>query len=363
MIHLVGRATDAVFSFLGPATAALADAGVAQTVVLFDDPRDAHLFPRFHHSVELLLMPFDRSPMRRWRQALATFRASLDRGPVRAVHLHGLLPCLFGARAASASGPEVPVFFSPHGSKLLGPQRAAGTVLLWLFRPLGGPWRQQAIASVGADARRLTAVTRQSVELLESPVSAAFFQAERAEAERPLVVTGSRTQDPASAELFARMAVLLGDGERGLDFHWIGTVDPESAARLKAAEVSVFDETSDTGRAHRLAAGWVFLAPGGGLGFPVFLAEAMAAGLPCVAIDTPYHRDLIRDGDTGYLCGTEEDALDRIAQLVDSAPQRHQFGASARAEAQRRFSDVKFRGSLLSLYRRVLPGGNPSVEP
>ncbi len=34
MVHLVGRLTDEVFSFLGPATEALAGSGLAQTVVM-----------------------------------------------------------------------------------------------------------------------------------------------------------------------------------------------------------------------------------------------------------------------------------------------------------------------------------------
>jgi glycosyltransferase involved in cell wall biosynthesis len=355
VVHLVGRVTDEVFSFLGPATQALAESGVQQTVVLVDDLRFRHLLPRFHDSVELVLTPAARNPVRRWQWALEAFREVLRAGPTKVVQLHGLLPCLIGAWVARRSGIEVALHYSPHGSTSRGPLASAGTLLRWIAWP-GVPQRP-ALATLAAEGQAEATPPRHPVDLVESPVSAEFFAAARNEARRPLVVTGNHINNPRSAELFAQLAVLLGGEDLGLGFNWVGTVDHGSMVRLKAAQVGVFQARTASERASRLAAGWVYLAPGGTSGFPSLLVEAMAVGLPCVAVDTPYHRDVIRHGETGYLCRTEQEIVHCIAQLIDSQELRLQIGQAAREEAQQRFGETTFRDSLFAAYDLPIESG------
>jgi glycosyltransferase involved in cell wall biosynthesis len=345
VVHLVGRVTDEVFGFLGPATRALAECGVQQAVVLVDDLRFRHLLPRFHDSVELVLTPAARNPLRRWQWALEAFREVLAAGPVRAVQLHGTLPCLIGAWAAKRTGVEVALHYAPRGSASYGPLVDTGTLLRWITASDDTPQRPALPLQPGID-------------LVETPVGPEFFEVERNEARRPLVVTGNQFNNPRSAELFAQLAVLLGGEDLGLGFNWIGTADQGSMVRLKAAQVGVFPVRSAAERAQRLAAGWVYLAPGGSRGFPSLLVEAMAVGLPCVAVDTPYHRDVIRPGETGFLCTSEREIVGCIAKLVDSPELRQRMGAAARAEADRRFGEAKFRDSLFAAYHlRVEPRG------
>lgn len=352
VVHVVGRVTDEVFSFLGPATAALAASGLAQTVLLHDDVHCRHLLPRFERSIDLVLLPADGGPLQRWQRSLQALRKAVERPGLKAVHLHGFVPSLLGAYVARSMKLDVPMYYSPHGSKSLASLRRLGAFILWALRPFVGSLREQrAIASVAADARALHSLTdTQSIEVAESPVADAFFDVERHEVHHPLIVTGSRVQDARTAELFAQLAVLLSDEVLRLSFNWIGSTDRNSQLRLKTANVSVYDVTRDEDLASRLAAGWVYLAPGGTRGFPVFLAEAMAVGLPVVAVDTPDHRDIIRHGETGFLCRTEEEILHSIAQLIDSPALRTEMGQAARAAARKRFSEARFRDSLLSAY-------------
>jgi glycosyltransferase involved in cell wall biosynthesis len=346
VVHLVGRVTDEVFSFLGPATQALAESGVKQVVVLVDDLRLRHMLPRFHDGVELVLTPAARNPLRRWQWALEAFGEVLRAGPTKVVQLHGLLPCLIGGWAARRAGVAVALHYSPRGSTSLGPLASAGALLRSIARP-DVPERP-ALARLAA-GRQTAGTPHAAVDLVESPVSAEFFAVPRNEARRPLVVTGNHINDPRSAELFAQLAVLLGGEDLGLSFNWVGTVDHGSMVRLKAAQVGVFQVRTASERASRLAAGWVYLAAGGS-GFPSLLVEAMAVCLPCVAIDTPYHRDVIRHGETGFLCRTEQEIVQCIARLVDSPELRRQIGQAAREEAEQRFGEAKFRDSLFTAY-------------
>jgi len=74
LVHVVGRIDASVFSFLGPATATLAEAGIAQCVVWIDDPRSAYLLPRFDPRVELRPVTDAGGVLRRWRTFAAVVR-------------------------------------------------------------------------------------------------------------------------------------------------------------------------------------------------------------------------------------------------------------------------------------------------
>ena len=348
VVHVVGRVTDQVSSFLGPATHALARAGREQAVVMIDDLRHRRHIAGLHDAAELVMAPARRNPIEQWRALSQACRRTLLSSPLQALHLHGLWPGLVGARAARAAGVTAPTFFSPHGSRSIAAPRGLGALVLLAARPLLGPAGSAAIVNVQQEA---SAFGRwKSAEVVESPVGDVFFLQPRHEARHPLVITGGRTQGARSAELLAQLAVLLSGEDLRISFNWIGTVDEVSRVRLGAAGVSVFDVSSDAECAARLAAGWVYLASGGTRGFPVFLAEAMAAGLPCVALDVPLHREMIRDGETGYLCKTERDMIVRIATLIDDPALRTRIGQAARLEARRRFGESQFGIKLLAAY-------------
>ena len=348
VLHVVGCVTDEVFSFLGPATHALARSGVDQSIVMIDELRYRHHLVDLHESAELVLTPRMRNPIKQWQAVLRSCRTALAGGPLRATHLHGLLPCLVGAWAVRRSGRKVPIFYSPHGSKSIGTLRFIGALALWLFRPVLRPSGSGAIVNMPQETRAFG--NWRTVKLIESPVDDAFFSTRRNEARHPLIVTGGRVQTARSAELLAQLAVLLSGEDLRVSFNWIGSVDPVSQIRLHTANVGVFDATASVDCAARLAAGWIYLAPGGTRGFPLFLVEAMAVGLPCVALDCAQHREVIVDGETGFLCDSGRDMIECIATLIDSPALRARMGEAGRQQAQRRFARSEFGAKLLAAY-------------
>ncbi len=257
VVHVVGPVTDEVFSFLGPAAQAVARSGRDQVVVMIDELRCRHHVANLHESAELVMAPRKANPFKQWAAMREACHKALSSGPLHAVHLHGMLPALVGAQAVRASGIQVPMFFSPHGSSVIGSLRSLGRLgrLAWL---LLGNRRPAAIVNVPQETTAFE--TWASSELVESPVSQLFFDVPRREARHPLVVTGGREQNPRCAELYAQLAVLLsGEEELRISFNWIGAVDAVSKQRLNAAGVGVFDVQADADCAARLAAGWVYL--------------------------------------------------------------------------------------------------------
>lgn len=348
LVHVVGQITDEVFSFLGPATHALARSGREQAVVMIDELQHRHHVASLHESAELVMAPRFRNPVKQWRAMYEACETALGGGPIHAMHLHGLLPGLVGMQVARSFEQKVPVFFSPHDSRSISTLRSVGKLMLLFASPLIRPSRSTAIINMPLES--IAFENWKSAELVESPVNEAFFSAIRNEARHPLIVTGGRVQSARNAELMAQLAVLLSGEDLRISFNWIGTVDKLSRVRLNAAGVSVFDVASDGECASQLSPGWIYLAPGGTRGFPLFLAEAMAAGLPCVAFDCAQHRAMIRDGESGFLCATEREMIERIALLIDDADLRARLGAAARADAKRRFSESDFGPKLMSAY-------------
>ena len=351
VVHVCGRVDDALFSFLGPATAALAEAGLAQCVLMIEDPRHAYLLRRFDPRVEVLAVPADGPVLAHWRVLGKALRALVRERCLRAVHLHGLAPLVWARGIARSAGPHVPVYFSPHAAPGLGPRAAFGLRAGRLFRGLLVADGQRTIVNMLEEAAAMHRATQAPVEVVESAVPDIFLRTPLHEAKRPLIVTGSRSDDRRSVELFAQLAVLLTGTDLGLSFNWIGKLGEASVARLKAANVGYFEVEDDAEIASRMAAGWIYLAPSGSTpGFPVFLAAAMALGLPCVVFGSPEHSDLVRDGETGYLCRNDAEVMHRIGRLIDEPVLRRQIGQAARDEAASRFSPERFRDSLLAAY-------------
>jgi glycosyltransferase involved in cell wall biosynthesis len=63
------------------------------------------------------------------------------------------------------------------------------------------------------------------------------------------------------------------------------------------------------------------------------IGEAMAAGLPVVAMDNPCERTIIKEGVTGFLCKSEEEYIDNIVHLYHKPQLRKWMGQNAREAA------------------------------
>lgn len=68
-------------------------------------------------------------------------------------------------------------------------------------------------------------------------------------------------------------------------------------------------------------------------GLPANILEAMYCGLPVVASRIKGHTDLVREGETGFLCEGEAQWVDRLTQLTADADLRRRMGAEGMRDA------------------------------
>lgn len=350
VVHLATHLDRGVLDLLGPATAALSRSGSGQTVVLIDHADDRPLLPHFADSSDIVLVEPRRNPLTQWRALGAAFARTVLVQRPDTVHLHGPIAGLLGERVLAELASKTPAVHSQHGGGVRGTLKPLAALAQLLGRNGRGAATARALGHGTAEGELLEALGHQSVAVVEGPVDGAYFDVTLHAARHPLIVSASRTGDVRSAEAFDQLAVLLGGDALGLAFNWIGPVDAVSAARMKAAAVGVFDSAQHSERATRLAAAWMFVGLAGRRSFPLCLAEAMATGLPCVALDTPAHRSLVRHGDTGYLCRSQAELIDRIALLADTPSLRERMGRAGRALALERFGQARFEHTLFAAY-------------
>jgi phosphatidylinositol alpha-1,6-mannosyltransferase len=83
-------------------------------------------------------------------------------------------------------------------------------------------------------------------------------------------------------------------------------------------------------------------------GFGLVYLEAMAHGLPCVGSDEDAAREIIVDGETGYLVKQSDQAAlrDRLIGLLTDATLRRTLGLGGRARLAREFSYDRFSSRL-----------------
>lgn len=179
----------------------------------------------------------------------------------------------------------------------------------------------------------------------------------------PLIITASRLAKEKSVgmvlEAFAQVA-----SHRPASLLVVGGGPEEEALRARASVLGLEDRIRFAGLLpHRralecLAAGDLFLYASQTETQGLVVAEAMAAGLPVVAVAASGISEAVVDGVTGALVPADADALaGRAEEILDDPPRRTAMARAAR-EAVRPFRTDVVTDRIIALYESVLQGGS-----
>jgi glycosyltransferase involved in cell wall biosynthesis len=217
------------------------------------------------------------------------------------------------------------------------------------------------VASGHAEARDMQRLMRREAFTLYPAVDAEFFNVEPVAEAEPLVVAMGRGRKDSGDAWFGELAArFLFAGEKAR-FVWIGGCEPAVQERLQAAGVTVTGWLPDADVCALLARARVYVQASRWRKTPRSLLQAMASGVPCVALDVAAHREVLRHGDTGMLSGDVSDMAFQVKNLLDDVSLGWHMGAAARREASARFALPRLRQSLLALYG--LDGGHRVPMP
>ena len=108
----------------------------------------------------------------------------------------------------------------------------------------------------------------------------------------------------------------------------------------------------------------IFVLPSLDEGFGVAALEAMASGLPVVASDVGGLRELMQDGETGFLVPPEAPAefAKKIRLLLENQELREKMGSAGRNRAEEDFSISTMVKKTADLYDALLEPGRNSLQ-
>ena len=137
---------------------------------------------------------------------------------------------------------------------------------------------------------------------------------------------------------------------------------PSDALREEIREKGLVGVVEYTGEKYD-AAKWeaysqadVFALPTYNDCFPLVLLEALGAGLPVVSTTEGGIPDIIKDGETGFLCPPRDAAnvADRIGRLLRDSDLRERMGEAARRDYEARFTRERFEERFVSVIGHVV---------
>ncbi|MFB6215668.1 MAG: glycosyltransferase family 4 protein, partial [Candidatus Aenigmatarchaeota archaeon] len=117
------------------------------------------------------------------------------------------------------------------------------------------------------------------------------------------------------------------------DVNFLGFVE-DSVRYLNAADVSVVPSLFEP--------------------FGLTAIEAMACGVPVVASNIGGLKEIILDGDDGFLFDDEGDMVEKINLLLEREDVREEMGNKARKTAEMRFSWETIAKKTEDVYRKVI---------
>lgn len=235
-------------------------------------------------------------------------------------------------------------------------KQSLGRIGDWLRRKT---YRQAAavIAQTESQARTLREWTCRDVDVIASAVQKPpSFQ--RASASRVVLAVGRLEHEKGFDRLLKAFAT---NKRSGSAMDWklriVGEGSQRDVLRNQANELGIADALQMPGWIDDMwpeyARAQVFALPSRYEGFPSALLEAMASGLPCVAVDCESGpREIIAHGDNGLLVNDDVVGLaDGLARLLADEGLRAQLGADATRVIERfgwerltkRFEDVLVR--------------------
>ncbi len=309
-------------------------------------------------------VPFERRfATFRHPAALARLVAIMRTHRIDVLHAHTLVAGLLGRMAAPVAGVPISVY-TAHGFHF---HEHMGAVPYWLFagcERLGAALTDHLFVQSAEDrisALALRMVRPEQVETIGSGTDLARFarsavapgalsslrrELEIASEDKVVLIVARPTREkglPAFQAMVERLAKERAD----VTFVCVLPHLPgERHAALEPLRKSPF--------AHRLrilgfrrdvrellALADVFVLPTHFEGLSRIIIEAMAMERAVVTTNVRGCRELVEDGETGWLCGVDDvDALvARVGALLDDAPLRARTGARARAVAERRFDE------------------------
>lgn len=274
------------------------------------------------------------------------------------IHLHSSKAGVLGRLAALLTGKRGRVFYSPRGFAFLREDVSPSKRKLFLHlerlaSKLGGT--VIGCSATEADLARTevghacTCLVENSVDLSAVPVAKGSTDS------RVRIVTSGRICYQKAPWRFRDLAV--GAADLPAEFVWLGDGDLRADLMVDGVlpcGMRIAGWQPRAGVYAELAMADIFVLPSLWEGMPLALIEAQAAGLPAVVSDVVGNRDVVINGETGFVCKSDAELLQKTRLLIEDAGLRQKMGQAAREMAVQRFSVERMHGEMMAVYNKAI---------
>lgn len=263
------------------------------------------------------------------------------------VHLHSTKAGVIGRIALF--GKKLPVFYTPHGYAFhmaeAGKAKKAMYRMIEKVCALGGAVTVACSKDEYLDARKLSGRCR----LVENGINCDFLdsitlETDKVDTEPFTVYTLGRICAHKNPQLFNSIAERMPN----VRFLWIG--DGEERDKLTAKNITVSGWV-DRNEALRLAAKChVFLMTSLGEGLPLSLVESMYMRKICVGNNVRGIREILRNGDNGFLCSSVAEFVSAISVAENGGEKTVKIIENAVADVKNYYNTSIMGKKYLGIY-------------
>lgn len=226
------------------------------------------------------------------------------------IHLHSSKAGVIGRIAFD--GKRIPLFYTPHGYSFLMANYTSMKRGLFMMIEKVMAKRNCTIISCSPGEHQETLKLTSNATYVNNAVNAEKLKkslAKAEEIEHPFTVfTLGRICYQKNPKLFNEIAEAMPE----VQFLWIGDGDLRDELRSKNIEITGWVDRDEALKLSLNAD--VFILTSVWEGLPMSLLEAMYMKKLCVVSDTIGNRDVIHNGDNGYLCKSVDDFVEAIKE-------------------------------------------------
>ena len=287
------------------------------------------------------------------------------------VHHVALKPIVYGTIAARAARVKAivnaPVGMGYVFSSREWKARLVRPLVILSYRRLMNPGRSIVIVENPDDQRMLVGLgvaDREHTRLIRGAgVNLDVFTAKEEPQGIPIVVLAARMLWDKGVGEFVRAAGRLRSAGIAARFVLVGNTDLGNPAAIPKSQLKAWQTSGDVEWwGHRddmpdvFAQAHIVCLPSYREGLPKVLIEAAACGRAIVATDVPGCREIVRDGENGYLVPARNAVALAAAlkKLILDNSLRRRMGRQGRKIAEDEFSVEKVNHETLSVYRSLL---------
>lgn len=361
-MSLIVHVTEALGAGVSHSISQLAKAQVASgcDVVLIhskrpDTPSEDRLGVLYPSPIKRLLLPMvTQVSLLHDLRALFSLVKLLNTLRPDVLHLHSSKAGVLGRVANLLVRTKARVYYSPRGFAFLREDVSPGRQSMFLlFERIAARLPGVLVACSESEAKLARDhVKHPQVVLVENSAELNhILDAPGSVMPRLRIVTSGRLTYQKAPWRFRDLARKF--AMQPVDFVWIGGGDVGDDWALSDASVATLSITGWLNREsvlEELSRADVFVMTSLWEGMPLSLIEAQAAGLPAVVPDAVGCRDIVRDGETGYVCASDEELAQRLSELLASSDLRRTMGKCARNVARSRFSVERMHREMMAVY-------------